>query len=144
MTRRISIRHAILSDLDSVKHLADANHKSLGFVIRSALVAGIEKQWLIVADYQGEIVEFAHYRHRQDNQTTLYELCVQSEYRGQGIGKALINHLQSESQDIGKTILVLKMPIDLPASIFYERIGFVRREIEPGRKRVLQVWYLSW
>lgn len=140
----IVIRHAILSDLDAVKRLVDTNRESLGFVIRSSLACGIEKQWILIAEYQGQVAGFAHYRHRQDRQTTLYQLCVRSEYRGQGVGKALLRSLQTESQSIGKTSIVLKTPIDLPANAFYQGLGFISRGIRPGKRRPLQIWELRW
>ena len=123
-----------------VKRLADENRENLRFVMRSALAFGIENQWLLVAVHQGHLLGFAHYRHRQDTQTTLYELCVQAQVRKQGIGKALV--LAPRAQ--GKTCLVLKTAVDLPANGFYEHLGFVCREVQPGKKRALHVWEQSW
>jgi N-acetylglutamate synthase-like GNAT family acetyltransferase len=108
MRQDILNRHAVQSDLSEVKRLADENRKSLGIVIRSALAFGIENQWLLVAVHQGHLPGFAHYRHRQDTQTTFYELCVQAQIRKQGIGKALLLALRAQAQ--GKTYLVLKTP----------------------------------
>jgi len=68
----IQIRKAEMGDLDTIKSLADANKAALGFVLRSALSAGIEKGWVLVAEISKEgLVGFVHYRHRQDEQTTI-------------------------------------------------------------------------
>lgn len=144
MTSTFTIRHATTSDLDAIKQLADANRESLGFVMRSALSFGMAKQWLIVAERQHQIIGFAHYRHRRDGQTTLYEICVQAEMRGQGVGKVLVQHLCAEAALLGKSCLVLKTPIDLPANGFYQHLGFVCQETLPGKKRALNVWVQSW
>ena len=63
----VRVRKARAEDLDAIKALADANKASLGFVLRPALAAGIEQEWLLVAERTGHVIGFVHYRHRQDN-----------------------------------------------------------------------------
>jgi N-acetylglutamate synthase-like GNAT family acetyltransferase len=138
------IRHALTEDLDAIKKLADSNKDSIGFVMRSALAFGIEHRWLLVAEHNGQVTGFAHYRHRRDQQSTLYELCVREESRGQQIGKMLINALLEEARAQGKTCLLLKTPTDLQANGFYKHLGFVKREVQPGKKRDLNVWEMTW
>lgn len=137
---QLIIRHADICDLDAIKRIADANRESIGFVMRPALVNGIQKRWLLVVEIDGQIVGFAHYRHRLDDQTTLYELCVRQDKRGQGIGRALIGRLWQESQTHGKIRLRLKTPVDLSANGFYRHIGFRHVGQEAGKKRSLNVW----
>jgi ribosomal protein S18 acetylase RimI-like enzyme len=140
----IAIRQAELRDLAAVKQMADANTNSLGFVPRPALAAGIARGWLLVAECvtegAGEIVGFVHYRHRQDLQTTLYEICVARYHRRRGIGIALVSALAAEAASLGKTHVRLKAPTEIAANNFYRAVGFSLIGTEPGRKRDLNIW----
>lgn len=130
-------------DLDAVKALADANRTSLGFVLRPALAVGIQKGWLLVAEKNGCIIGFAHYRHRKDAQTTLYQICVDQKWRGQGIGRMLIEALLNESLSLGQTSVRLKAPSDIAANEFYQALGFQLVDTEPGRIRSVNVWEIK-
>lgn len=137
----VSIRKAKIQDLTVIKRLADENTTTLGFVLRPALVAGIERGWLLVAERSNEeVVGFVHYRHRRDSQTTLYEICVQQHHRLQGIGIALVSALSAEASALGKTQIRLKAPADIVANNFYRAVGFTLAGTEPGRKRNLNIW----
>jgi ribosomal protein S18 acetylase RimI-like enzyme len=134
------VRKARAEDLDAVKALADANKASLGFVLRPALAAGIQRDWLMVAERAGQVIGFVHYRHRQDSQTTLYEICVDEASRRNGVGRSLVQALAIESQALGRACIRLKSPADLLANKFYQQLGFELVGTEPGKRRPLNVW----
>lgn len=137
------VRKATHADLDSVKSIADANRQSIGFVMRGALEEGVTRGWLLVAEQDGDVVGFAHYRHCvRLPHTTLYELCVTKTHRGQGYGKSLITAIRQEAQHLGKCIK-LKTPVDLSANGFYAALGFQCVGTEQGKKRALNVWTLE-
>jgi ribosomal protein S18 acetylase RimI-like enzyme len=142
MTRsnQFTIRKAEQKDLDSIKIIADANKDAIGFVLRPALAEAIQRRWVLVAEGNEQLVGFANYRHRQDQQTTLYEICVAEDYRGNGMGKALLNALVEESRRLGKTIIRLKCPAGNKANDFYDGLGFVRVGLEQGKRRKLIHW----
>jgi ribosomal protein S18 acetylase RimI-like enzyme len=139
-TDKTRVRKACAEDLDSIKALADANKSSLGFVLRPALAAGIQRGWLLVAEHAGHVIGFLHYRHRQDSQTTLYEICVDKAWRGNGVGRSLVQALAAESEAMGKVRIRLKAPTDLPANVFYRQVGFILAGVEWGKRRQLNVW----
>jgi N-acetylglutamate synthase-like GNAT family acetyltransferase len=139
-TDKIQVRKAHAEDLDAIKALADANKSALGFVLRPALAAGIERGWLLVAEYAGLVIGFIHYRHRQDSQTTLYEICVDKAWRGNDVGGSLVQGLAAESEALGKVRIRLKAPADLPANKFYRQMGFTLANVEQGKRRQLNVW----
>jgi ribosomal protein S18 acetylase RimI-like enzyme len=142
----VRVRKACMEDLDAIKSLADANKVALGFVLRPALAAGVQRGWLLVAERAGQVAEqphvigFVHYRHRRDAQTTLYEICVEEAWRGNGVGRALVRALLVESAARGKVCIRLKAPSDLPANKFYQQLGFTLADTEQGKRRQLNTW----
>jgi len=136
----VYVRKARPDDLDAIKSLADANKAALGFVLRPALAAGIQRGWLLVAEQDEHVIGFVHYRHRRDAQTTLYEICVDEARRGNGVGRALVQALLVESAALGQAFIRLKAPSDLPANEFYQEQGFMLVGTEQGRRRQLNAW----
>lgn len=137
------IRKATPEDISAIKVIADKNKDTLGFVLRSTLLENIARSWVLVADVGGQVVGFVNYRHRRDEQTTIYEICVARAYRGQGIGQALVGALTQESVSQGKVFIQLKAITTIPANRFYERYGFTVLRVESGRKQPLNVWRLG-
>lgn len=135
-----TIRKGRASDLDIIKAIADASRSAIGFVPRPALARGVECGWMLVAQSGEEVIGFANYRHRQDHQTTLYEICVAEGHRRDGIGHAMLRALIKESRKQGKTVIRLKCPMDSEANSFYRRAGFLQSSHEPGKIRPLACW----
>ena len=141
MAELLLINH---NHIDGMKLLADANRESLGFMPRKKLEEIADQQRAFVALYDGSVVGFVVFRHRKrDLQTTLSEICVQHEYRGQGIGADLIQSLIRDCDQRNRAYIQLKCPIDLAANQFYEHLGFDLHMTEDGKKRRLNVWRLS-
>ncbi len=138
----ITLRKARLEDVPELKPLLDAHRHELGFVIRPALQKRIQAAEVFVACDDGIIVGVMAYHHRRDEQTTLYHIVVAPAWRGQGIGRRLIQALQQEAQRLDKHHIQLKCPQDLPANDFYPRLGFQLHAVQDGRKRTLNVWRL--
>ena len=136
----IIITKAASTDIDGIKQIADAYRKELGFVRRPSLLEAISRSEVLVAKHNGNILGFAEYRHRKDEQTTLYNIAVTSKYRAKGIGRKLIETLMAESKDRGKNHISLKCPEDLLANKFYEALNFQLYEVEPGKHRKLKIW----
>lgn len=140
----IVFRKAALTDLDSLKKLVDQHKTELGFVIRGALAKSIENSEVIVAiEQNGEVIGFVQYRHRKDEQTTLYNIVVVSSHQRQGIGHQLIDRLENEARAHQKQFILLKCPAGLPANDFYRDYGFTLHTIENGKNRALNVWKLD-
>ena len=141
---QIRIRKATEKDIDKIKLIADANKDSIGFVLRPKLESALNRGELLVATTRnGRVLGFANYHHRKDAQTTLYEICVKEEHRGNGIGRKLIQALVEESKTIGKKKVLLKCPESLEANAFYRKLCFENIAKENGRKRCLNVWALN-
>ncbi len=133
-----------LSDVDVVKHIADQHRAELGFHARQAYVDSLNKDELLIAKKDDQVVGFVRYHHRRDNRTTLYEIAIIPHARGKGIGHRLIDALIADCQRVSSRCLRLSCPVELPANRFYEVIGFIRstRRSRRGRSRPLYEWEL--
>ncbi len=141
----MTVRLASESDIAAVKAIADAHRTELGFVPLPALEEAQAEQRLLVAVAPSSltpapIVGFVHFRCCQDGHATIYEIAVLPEWRGKGVGKALIEGVINAARQRGCHTLRLKCPVDLPANGFYARLGFTRVAIEEGKRRPLAVW----
>jgi ribosomal protein S18 acetylase RimI-like enzyme len=135
----ITIRHATLADIPTIKAIADANRATIGFVMRPTLEEAVRRGWLLVAE-DGDVCGFCNFRHCRNGRTTIYEICIAESARGKGIGHLLIDTLRQEAIQSGQTHIALKCTVENPANLFYERMGFSLVGTEQGRKRALNVW----
>ncbi|NLE46404.1 MAG: GNAT family N-acetyltransferase [Chloroflexi bacterium] len=136
------VRKAVLDDLDTIKAIADAHRDELGFVIRRALQESIERGELSVAIDGDRLAGFVEYRHRRDQQTTLYHIAVVEQWRQRGIGRLLVEAVRRDALANGKNVIRLKCPESLPANEFYTRLGWQKIAVESGKRRRLVVWEL--
>ncbi len=136
----IVINKATPSDINGIKKIADAHRKELGFVRRPSLLESINRAEVFVARQNGNIIGFVEYHHRKDEQTTLYNIAIEPAYRNTGVARNLIKQLIQESKERQKTRILLKCPNDLAANSFYEKFGFELYQVEPGKKRKLNIW----
>jgi ribosomal protein S18 acetylase RimI-like enzyme len=130
------IRLATIEDLGAVKQLADANRKWLGFVNRTGLAEAQAKGWLYVAigKRTGKVLGFANVWRRKDGWATVMEICIDADYRGQGLGAKLLHALPKPFR--------LKCTVDNPANEFYKRVGCKLEGQDEGKKRALNIWIL--
>src|SRR5690606_28402857 len=90
----VKVQKANVQHIAEIKAIADANRESIGFLITPKLEQAIARNAVIVALNKSSVVGFVIYRHRKrDKQTTLSEICVHEKWRGNGIGKQLIDTL---------------------------------------------------
>lgn len=130
------VRQATLEDIDAIKKIADKNSQQIGFVLRPALEENCKKGNLLVAEAIGEILGFCNYNTRKkDNTNVIYEVCVDYKYRGNGIGKKLIDNIERP--------ILLKCPVDNESNNFYGAYGFTLIDVEDGKKRKLNVWEIK-
>lgn len=129
---RATIRYAAAPDIDGVKRIANQYKSELGFVMTAALKERMKKYEVYVAVMGQQIVGFVHWHQRRDGWRTIYEIAVDRQWRGKGIGKALLQAIPAP--------LRLKCTQDNPANDFYKSQGMTLERTEPGRKRPLNVW----
>lgn len=126
----VGLRYGSSDDIQHVKRIANQYKNELGFVNRAALETAIRKHQLWVAyDNGGAILGFANWHARRDGWHTVYEIAVDKNYTGQGIGSALLNAVPSPKQ--------LSVTQDNSARLFYESNGIHIAYEKRGKKRPL-------
>ncbi len=140
---------AQVEHLSIAKQLADKHKHELGFINRTILLKAIDARSLLIAACldsedniasRSELAGMVHFYVRRDDVVTLYNIVVDSAYQRKGLGRRLFEELVSVISSLGKTQIRLKCPAELPANLFYERLGLTKVAVEPGKHRPLNVW----
>lgn len=128
-----------------IKQIADCNRHSLGFLPKPKVEEAVANNRVVVVKTSEEkVLGFVIFRHRKtDKQTTLSDICVDENWRNQGLGTLLLQFLYDECLNLQRDFVQLKCPVDLPANAFYDRLGFVKHSTEEGRSRKLNIWRLA-
>jgi diamine N-acetyltransferase len=65
------------------------------------------------------------------------ELFVSAEFRGHGLGRAILGFVEAQARELGAVVLTLETePDNENAQAFYGRHGFTKLERQPMRKRL--------
>jgi len=140
---------AQMEHLTAAKKLADRHKYELGFINQAILQKAIESNSLLVApcpnignsvNAELELVGLVHFYVRRDNVVTLCNIVVAQVYQRTGLGRRLFEELVRLTCSMVKTQIRLKCPAELPANLFYERLGLKIVAVEPGKHRPLNVW----
>lgn len=129
----IDIRRGGVSDAEACQKMTRQHPKSFPFVMLASLRECAERGALHIAYIEGIMVGFVSYRARRDGWHTIYELCVDESWHGQGVGRALLYSVP--------TPIRLKCPVDLEASNrFYRGAGMELDSVDTSKARALNIW----
>ena len=148
-TTPISIKEASKEDAPAIMELADTHRDELGPIgqHRRWLLQQVEREEIFVAKTgEGKVVGFVSFSHEhvaEPENTTVHYLCTSKEYRGQGVGKLLMDEVATDARIYGKKAIDLKCPAHIPANQFYQGLGFelVSRESN-SEDGLVNVWTL--
>lgn len=129
-----TVRPANIQDIDAIKVIADKYSNEIGFVMRPTLEEHCKKGFLLVAEFDGQVIGFCNFNKRKDGVSVIYEICTEYRYRGNGVARKMINTLSRP--------IHLKCPIDNESNNFYAAMGFKLIDVDEGKKRKLNVWEL--
>jgi ribosomal protein S18 acetylase RimI-like enzyme len=140
---QLYISHATTADIDACKTIADQHRDMLGFLTRAVFTEAAERQRLLVAAIDGQVVGFVRFNHRvRGTETAIYDICTDRQIQGRGVGRALVVALAAECRRCNRETIALRCPEGAPANDFYAHIGFQQGAIEAGKRRRLIVWRL--
>ncbi|NJL03538.1 MAG: GNAT family N-acetyltransferase [Chloroflexaceae bacterium] len=140
---QVHISHATVTDIDACKTIADQHRNVLGFLTRAVFTEAAERQRLLVAAIDGQIVGFVRFNHRvRGTETAIYDICTNRQIQGRGVGRALVVALAAECRQCHRETIALRCPEGSPANNFYTHMGFQQEAVEKGKHRRLIVWRL--
>ena len=128
--------------LHDVMSLGRQNAKTLGFFPKGAFLdyatRGHVRAYVHGEDVAGYLVFRIHHL-----TVILVHLCVDNDFRGRGISRALVDHLCQESAGFAGIRAACR--VDFAADAMWSRLGFVARSEKPGRAirgpTRLRVWW---
>lgn len=121
-------------NVDEITQLFQSHREELGFVNS----AQVREKTTYHVKKDGEVVGAVICNHCvRKPQTTIYDVAVYEDRRGNGYGRQLVEKVWSNSPH---DKIVAKCPIDLPANHFYRESGWQLVNVESGKNRKLSVW----
>lgn len=145
-----TVKEASEEDAAAILAMADVHRDELGPIShhRQWLLQQVERGEVFVARAgEGEVVGFVVFSHqslREQEHTMVYYICTSRDYRGQGVGKLLMETVASDARIRGNKTIALKCPANVPANHFYQSIGYALAESETDNEGGrLNLWILS-
>ena len=103
-------------DAEAMSALCRKSKDVFPFLPRAVFMKAAEAEELIICRDFDSVVGGLHFHHRKDGVTTLHEIVVVQERRGQGVGRALLMALEECAHKAGQKRIRLKCPTDQPAN----------------------------
>lgn len=128
------IRKAIDDDFDFIYQLSSKNTDLLGFTHPMEIRQAISDHKCIIAEVDGKQAGFCLFNplKKVPNMITVQVMCVDPNFRGQGIGTNMVRFLQNTFNRHIKCTCVK----DSTAEIFWSRLG-EKYEESAGKKRAI-------
>lgn len=129
--------------MDAVDELMKLHSQTLGFLPKVALCEYLQREGVIGAKVEGQLVGYLLYGKNQ-GYFRICHLCVREQYRGQGIARRLVDSLK-ESATTEKAIR-LRCRRDFSVNEIWPKLGFVPLNEAPGRSKdghYLTLWCLT-
>ena len=143
------IRRLDAGDVDAVDRLRKANGATLGFLPRVALLAYLQKGWVLGAEEcsdgkcsDGSLAAYILFANRTGD-VRIGHVCVCRELRGKGLARKLMERLAMDSRNQRLLSLELHCRRDFDANAMWEKLGFIPWGEKPGRAKsgtTLTLW----
>lgn len=134
------IRIAIPEDVPAIDKVFRTAPDVLAYVPKVVIAAAIARRSCLVVEQDEAVIAAVLFHHRRDGQTTVRELAVRPEFKRQGWGTRLVEHIRRESGERQKAFVLAKCPVGAPSNAFWNAMGFRHVAVQEGRKRNLNVW----
>ena len=132
--------------LPEVNKLGDANKATLGFFSQGAFEEKARKKQILVAlSDSGEFMGYLMYRTvKTYNQISITHLCIQDNYKGQGLTRKLVDYLKSITQQYNG--IKLNCRRDYGIDNMWMKLGFSPVNDKEARTegKLLTYWWLDY
>lgn len=132
----ITIRVGKESDVYAINAIARQYPHELAFISKNKILGCIQQHACYVAWVEERVVGFVLFHQRRDGWATIYDLAVDRQYQGQGIGRQLVYAVPTPVQ--------LKCKADNAwANAFYKQLGMIQSGVYTTKKgTLLYIWRL--
>jgi GNAT superfamily N-acetyltransferase len=139
------IEYATLDHIDEIDRLWGMERATLGFMPREAFISAIKKKWIFVYFSNDKIEAYLQFRFTQKTQClNIVHLCVDKQFRGQGISDLLINKLVENFRYQARGIRLNCRTDYKNAITFWTRYGFIPKGQLPSRGSDPSVHLITW
>lgn len=131
---QIRIRQAKLYDVPAMARIERESFDEAWSAdeITKDVISGDGSVYVAVAEIGDERAGYADMR-IVAGESQIYNLAVAKEFRGRGIGEALLNHMIEKSEAFGLSTITLEVRATNEAALsLYEKLGFVKVGIRKG------------
>lgn len=94
-------------------------------ITKSELENLVKQKRVYIACESGSLAGWLRYNLFWDNTPFMNMLFVLEEYRGKGIGKALVEHWEQDMRNIGYSCLMTSTASNEYAQHFYDKLGYI-------------------
>lgn len=143
MPESVIVRPCEDSDFDSVVNLGDRYKKYLGLYPHKAIRESIATQHVFGAFIDDRLIGYVLFAPSYFD-IRLVHLCIEPEYRNQGIARKLVDEIQERHSD--RLCIRLKCRRDYPAHKIWPKLGFQAESFPTGRgkdKAEMTAWRRS-
>ena len=129
------IRKLDASDVDAVDRLMKANSATLGFLPHEALLAYLQKGWVLGAECSDRsLAAYVLFANRARD-VRIAHVCVCPELRGKSLARKLMERLAMDSRNQGLLSLELHCRRDFDSKAMWGNLGFIPWGEKPGRAK---------
>lgn len=127
----INIESLNESDLQRLDELGKKYRKTIGFFPREALLDYLRRNRVLGAiSNTGELIGYVLFADYPDR-FRIAQLCVNDDFRGQGIARMLLESLKARTSQ--QKVIKLRCRRDFPAHNMWPKLGFIPLEEKAGR-----------
>jgi predicted nucleic acid-binding protein len=132
--------------LEQVISLGDKYKKALGFFPHGAFIEQAIRKKVIVALIENKVAGYALFNINQKASLVyIVHLCIDTNFRKKGIGKALIDKISKITQTLSGIRVHCRR--DFEASSFWPKVGFIAKGEKLGRamqETTLTIWFYDY
>lgn len=119
-------------ELEQIKTVYRANKRELGFLPDGAFEERLDRGQILVAKFGEVIVGYILFAVNQKSEVRIAHLAVESNHRGQGISRCLVDRIRSDFASYSR--IRLNCRADFQAAKIWHSLGFVAGKRVAGKK----------
>lgn len=130
--------------LPDVILLGSKNSNTLGFLPEGAFHDHAKRHWIIIAEENNQLLGYLLFRlSSKTSRVSITHLCINPDYRGKGVSKALLDKLKNRFSKSHTGIILSCRKDYTEANLLWERYGFISKKVVRSRS-VEENYLIKW